>query len=366
MKKLNRGPQRFRGQTLGLDLHKHVIRYALLNRAGDEVVNEEVAADHQMLTRVVRACLKDGPVQVALEASGCFLWAYDLLVALVGREHVHVAAPSRVRVIAESNEKTDANDAWWLAYLLYERRLPEAFVAEGPLRELRIACREYRAVTEERSDLMRRLRSHLAQLGRSFPANAWHSVVGWQRIEEVLESVSDQGARSNAMRQLWRRIQQLTEEQAHWDEQVRQLAGSFAEVSILDELPGVGLVVAATVWSELGDPRRYERAKAYAKATGLTPGNRISAGRRRKKGISRDGSARVRWALTTAVVACLRARRGPALSVRLWVEARLRRQTKKQAVVAAARKLAEGIWRRFELGEDFDICRAFGGVTTTG
>ena len=111
----------------------------------------------------------------------------------------------------------------------------------------------------------------------------------------------------------------------------------------------------------MGDPRRYRSPKAYAKATGLTPGYRESAGRRKSKGITREGSAHVRWALTRAVLACMRCRQGPGLAVRRWVDARLRRRSKKDAMVAAARKLAEGIWRLFHLGEAFDVTRAFGG-----
>ena len=125
MKKLNRRPNRFRGQTLGLDLHKQVLRYALLNRAGDEVVNEEVAADRDMLRRVVREYQQEGPVQVVLEASGCFLWAYDLLVELVGREHVHVAAPSRVRVIADGVDVNPSSPYPESHYTIYpSERMP--------------------------------------------------------------------------------------------------------------------------------------------------------------------------------------------------------------------------------------------------
>jgi transposase len=367
MKKLNRRPNRFRGQTVGLDLHKRILQYSVLDRKGDEVVNQAVAAERETLTRMIRELQEQGPVQVVLEASGCFLWAYDLLVDLVGREHVHVAAPSRVRVIAESSEKTDANDAWWLGYLLWEGRLPEAFVAEGQLRELRIACREYRAVTDERADLMRRFKSHLAQLGRAVSRSDWASGVGWQRIEAMVASLAEEGQRAEALRRLWSRIQSLTEEQEYWEKQMRMLSESMPEVRQLqDKLPGVGPVISAIVWSELGDPRRYHSAKAYGKASGLTPGNRISGGHRRRMGISRESSAHVRWALTRAVVACMRCTRGPGLAVRLWVECRARRGgSRKQAMVPAAKKLAEGIWRLFQSPESFQVTAPFSGGTVT-
>lgn len=78
-----------------------------------------------------------------------------------------------------------------------------------------------------------------------------------------------------------------------------------------------------------------------------------------RTGMSRAGSRHARWALTRAVVACARCKRGPGVSVSRWVLRRLRHKAKKPVYVAAARKLAEGIWRLFELGEEFDLARAF-------
>jgi transposase len=367
MKKLQRMAVRFKGWTLGLDLHQKQTQYSLLNEAGDEVENQTILSLPAELTMLIDRLTAGGTggrgLQGVLEASGCFTWAFDLLAGRLGRGAVHVAAPGKVRVIAESQEKSDATDAWWLAYLLYEGRLPEAFVAEGALRELRIASREFRRVTDECGDLMRRMRSHLAQLGEHFPRNAWDSVKGRAQIGELVNWAQNQhGQRGQALARLWGRIQGLEQELDYWSQQVNSLASGFPEVALLDqELPGVGPVVAAIVWSELGSPARYRSAKAYAKATGLTPGYRESAGRRSRGKITRQGSAHVRWALTRAVVSCRRCcKPGPGVAVKQWVERMMRRKSKKAAIVAAARKLAEGVWRLFALGEAFDLGRAFG------
>jgi hypothetical protein len=47
--------------------------------------------------------------------------------------------------------------------------------------------------------------------------------------------------------------------------------------------------------------------------------------------------------------------------VKYWVLRRSRGRPKKKVIVAAARKLAEGVWRLFALGEEFDLARAFPG-----
>jgi transposase len=364
MKKLQRRVERFKGNTLGLDLHKKLMQDSVLNQVGDETENERLPATPEALTKLIDRLTGDGtPVQVVVEASGCFLWAYDLLVKKLGKANVHVAAPSLVKVIAQAGEKTDATDAWWLAYLQYDGRLPKAFVAEGDLRELRIACRERRRIVDERSDLVRRFRSHLAQLGLKVGKSDFKSVKGRASIAALAADMqTKEGMRGLAIAQLWKRIKQMDQDAILWSDQVSQLSKRFDEVKLLDdELAGVGPELAPIIYSELGDPRRYKSAKAYAKATGLTPCYRESAGHRSGKKMSREGSALVRWALTRAIVSCLRCKSGDGLWIKQWTAKMKRRKSNKAPIVAAARKLAEAVWRLFALGEAFDLSRAFGG-----
>lgn len=161
---------------------------------------------------------------------------------------------------------------------------------------------------------------------------------------------------------LLRRIELQDQEIDYWRAEIQERSKSFPEIKAMqDAIPGVGPETAAVVFAELGSPSRYRNAKAFARATGLTPGFRESGGRKTAVKMSRAGSRHARWALTRAVVACMRCKRGAGVSVKYWVLRRTRHEPKKKVYVAAARKIAEGIWRLFELGESFDLSRAFPG-----
>ncbi|MHB1158432.1 MAG: hypothetical protein ACYC26_16530 [Phycisphaerales bacterium] len=98
MKKLQRHGERFKGLTLGLDLHKKMIQYSVLDEQGDETANEQMAARPAELSALVDRLATGGQaLQGVPEAGGCFIWAYDLLAEKIGKANVHVAAPSRVR-----------------------------------------------------------------------------------------------------------------------------------------------------------------------------------------------------------------------------------------------------------------------------
>ena len=357
MRTLPRRPSRFKGLTVGLDVHKSFIQYVVLDAEGDEHSSGRFDAGRERLDAFVSAL--EQPAQFALEACSSFLWVHQRLAECVGLEQVHVAQPSRVRPIANSHEKNDHNDAWWLAYLLYEGRLPEAFVAQGELLELRIACRELRSETNRRADLIRRFRSHLLQSGIQMSGSSFHTKRSRDQARQITEQLP--GVRSLACRQILEQIERIDGQVAYWLEKITLLCASIEEVHLLmNEMPGFGLICAATLWAELGDPRRYHSAKAYAKASGLTPAERSSGGRTIHGSISRAGSAHARWALTRAVIGAIRCKQQPGAAIRRWVLARKKRQPMRKVVVAGGRKLAEGVCRLFNWGECFDVAKGFG------
>jgi transposase len=359
MKTLLRKGKGFKGYTIGLDLHQSFIQVVVLDKIGNDAESKRIGFKKEALEKLFTEWKARGEVQVVFEACGCFLWVFDLAVGVLGRERVHAAHAAKIGVIANSGEKNDHNDAWWLAYLLYERRLPEAFVAEGELLELRLAGRELRAYTDLRSDLIRRVRSLLIQTGEKLP-KGWHtSKLKRATAKSLIDAVS--GTRGEALQDLYATIDSLSTTIAKWRKKVEKLCLAFPVVrAIMEEMPGMKSIVAGLIYGELGSPERFDGAKAYAKATGLTPGYRESGGKAQAVGISRQGSRLARWAFTRAVLACLRCRKGPGLHVKNWVLKQVKRQKiKKKVIVAAARKLAEGVWRLVKCGETFDLKRAF-------
>ena len=158
------------------------------------------------------------------------------------------------------------------------------------------------------------------------------------------------------------RIEALDLEVAFWEERIEEIAEHLPAVGTLkNEMPGIGLILAATIVAESGPIRRFAHPRAYANYSGLTPGERSSAGNPRNMGITKEGSPALRWALVQAVMGCMRCKNGPGVNVGHWVRGMQKKLgSKKKGQVAGARKLAESIWRLFALGECFDLRKPFG------
>lgn len=347
-------------EVIGLDVHQRVIVACRLDRRGGQVGERSFEGTREGLEGFLRDVVGRRRPHVALEACGGFLWVYDVLVERLGVERVHLAQPRRIQMIANSKSKNDRNDAFWLAYLTYEGRLPEAHVPESVYRELRVASRERIHAVQARSDAIRRLRSHLRQMGERLPTKAFDTKKGRGFVEELI--LRTPGCRGMALREILAEHDAFDSAAGRWAEELERIAKDLPDARTLArEIPGVGPVLSATILGETGAIRRFSSAKALGRFTGLTPSDRSTGGEQIHGGITREGSKTLRWALMEAVTHCYLARRGVALAVADWTRAKAQRLGALKARVAAARKLAESIWRLFHWGECFDASKPFGG-----
>ena len=348
------------GEVIGLDVHQEVIVACRLNRRGSKIGEYTFGGDRESFETFLRQDVRRRRPHFALEACGGFLWVYDRLVKRVGAQRVHLAQPRRIQMIANSKKKNDRNDAFWLAYLTFEGRLPEAHVPEQVYRELRIASRERIHAVQVRSDAMRRLRAHMRQMGERLPTASFDTKRGRAFVKQL--AARRRGVREVALREGLAEIEHFDKVVDRWETELERLTAKLpAAADLRREIPGVGKVLAATILGETGSVERFASPKALGRFTGLTPSERSTGGVQIHGGISREGSRYLRWALVQAVVHCMRCKRGPGLAVGDWTRARARKLGRGKARVAAARKLAESIWRLFHWGERFDVAKPFGG-----
>lgn len=363
MKKLSDPVRKVNAQCVGLDVHKSVTVFCVLDAEGRTIEESRFASTRSELVKFIKQKLAAGLTHFTFEASRSSLWVYSVMREHLEEDHIHVAQAKRIRAIANSNEKNDSNDAWWLAYLTYEGRLPEAYVPEAAILDLRIATRERTACVRQRTKIINRLKAHLAQIGAVVPSSSIRTVKARLFLEEKVREV--EGIRGQALRSCLDELEYQDAAIAKWEGVVNDLCKELPDVQlIVDEIPGVARTLAATIVAEAGDIRRFHSPKAFGCATGLTPSDHSTSGVTRHGAITRAGNPHLRWAMTQAAMGCLRARSYPGLAVGDWIRAKQKRMgNKAKARAAGGRKLAEAIWRLFNHGECFDAARAFGGRT---
>jgi len=320
------------GYTIGIDLGDKRSRYCILDKEGKIVRESSVATLPASLKTVFS---KLAGCRLAMEVGTHSPWVSRLLTAL-GHE-VIVANAREVPLIYKSRRKNDKLDAEKLARLA---RLDPKLLkgirhrgAEGQGDLLLIRARAQ--VVETRTGLMNMVRGLVKSRGERLPGCTSEGFV-----VELLEGVDEAAVR--ALKPVMVLIEQMTATIKEYDKQVEEMGKKHAEIARLDEIKGVGPLIAATYVLTIEDPERFGRSRDVGGYLGLEPGQSDSGESQPQKRITKAGDGYMRYLLVQGEHYIL-GPNGPDTELRRWglkLGSSGGDRGKKRAVVAVARKLA--------------------------
>jgi transposase len=270
---------------VGVDLHRKTAHVVALDQGGAAILSRRVATRPDELLRVFGE-LDHQPLEVAFEATFGWGWFADLLSD--AGIPAHMAHPLATKAISSARVKNDSVDAKTLAHLLRTNLLPEAWIAPPEAREARRLARMRTSLVRVRSQLRCQIHAVLAEHGVHADVSDVFGKAGRALLEDLaLPPVSK--ARLDANLRL---IDALTEEVAQAERELRALFRGDDRIKRLTAIPGVGLITAATVVTEVWDITRFPSADRLCSWAGLTPSEHSSGEHTRRGHISKQGS---RW-----------------------------------------------------------------------
>src|SRR6266516_6355940 len=128
----------------------------------------------------------------------------------------------------------------------------------------------------------------------------------------------------------------LQEQLERLEGELRRFARGDRRCRALETIFGVGPILACHLLAEIGDARRFRRARQLVRAAGLGPVVIDSADSKRRGRLSKTGSPQLRWALVEAAQHACRSG-SPDLELYRSVRERAGAQ---RATLTAARKIA--------------------------
>lgn len=146
-------------------------------------------------------------------------------------------------------------------------------------------------------------------------------------------------------------IERLHLHAKYLDEQIGQLERDIARQLADDEIgqrlltiPGVGVITASVLASEMGDGKQYRCGRDFAAAIGLVPRQHSTGGRANLLGISRRGDKNIRRLLVTCARAYMIRLDKKTGRLADWVRAMMTRRHSNVVACALANKLARTAW----------------------
>jgi transposase len=313
-------------QIVGIDLHRRRSVLVRMTEAGETLETVRISNDPEVLREVMTRA-GEHP-EVVLEATYGWYWAADTLAELGAT--VHLAHPLGVKAFSYRRVKNDERDASDLADLLRMGRLPEAWIAPPQTRELRQLVRHRAKLVGLRSNLRCQIHAVLAGAGVQVLMSDLFGAAGQQLLGRV-ELPTAARARVNSALRL---IENLDFEVELF---AKLIAGRLREhpgYTAIQQIPGIGPVLAAVFVAEIGDIARFDRPAQLASWAGLTPKHHESDTAVHRGRITKQGARLVRWAAVEAV------QRVPAHTCLGQVRDRVgMRRGRNIGVVAAAREL---------------------------
>jgi transposase len=331
------------GRFVGVDLHKRFCVYAELDMDGNVISRGRFGNNIKEVSDFASR-LSPG-TKLTVEPLLNYLWFLDQVKPYV--DSVHPANPYKVRVIAEAKTKTDKYDSLMLAELLRTNFLPESYYIPKDIRWLRDIIRQRSHLVRSRTQYKNRIRHLLFLNGSRIKAT---DVSLPKAINEIKKLYLPDTTRQS-IEQCLTIIKVLDIEIKTLTNQILKSSQDVEDVRLLETIPGIGSLLATTIYAEIVDINRFRSGKAFASFTGLVPIVRATGDSIYIGGITKVGSRPLRCALVEAAIRALY--KSAALS-RLFFRV-LNRSNSQKARVAVAHKLALIIYVMLKKGEIFRI-----------
>lgn len=335
---------------IGIDLAKNIFRINCLDEKGKRVTNKNLHRES-----IIQFFAPLPECTVAMEAcASSHYWGRTIesLGHTVKLIHPRYVTPYRL------GDKNDANDA--AAICAAAQRPDMRFVRLRSQRQSDVQAlhRVREGLVTEKTGTVNRIRALLAENGiviKQGPANVF----------ALLPAIVDDPDNdlSGMMRQLLRvqytHLLGIREQLAELEGMLRSLVAEEDTYKRLMEVPGVGLITATLLGSELGNGSAFRNGRSFAAYLGLTPRQYSSGGKSTLLGITKRGNRYLRTLLIHCARSILRSMtlgKSPLGEgcMGLWIRKLMERRGKNKTAVALAAKLARVAWAMQTKGSNFE------------
>jgi len=330
--------------TVGLDIAKSVFQLHGVDAAGQVVIRRQLKRNH-----VLAFFQKLPPCLVGIEAcASSHHWSREL--QSLGHT-VRLMPPAYVKPYVK-RQKNDAADAEAICEAVTRPNM--RFVAtKTPEQQGCLTLHRTRhLLMRQQTSVINAIRSHLTEFGIVAP-------VGRHGVEQLLNVVADSSdkrlpeiARASVAA-LGAQLRLLKAHILESDRMIRAWHRSSAASRRLDEIPGVGPVLATALIASVADPKAFRSGRDFSAWIGLVPKQNSSGGKERLGNISKRGDRYLRSLFTIGALAVIRYAKIHGTKHRPWLTALLARRPAKVAAIALANKLARMAWAMMARGERY-------------
>jgi transposase len=330
--------------TIGLDIAKSVFQVHGVDAQGNVIVRRQVKRRY-----VLAFFEKLPPCLVGIEAcASSHHWSRELKA--LGHT-VRLMPPAYVKPYVK-RQKNDAADAEAICEAVTRANMRFVATKTPEQQSCLMLHRTRHLFIRQQTAVINAIRAHLAEFGIVAP-------VGRRGVEELLDVVADPGDRRipeiarACLAALGAQLHRLKEQILGFDRMITAWHRSNETSRRLDEIPGVGPILATALVGSVADPKAFRSGRNFSAWIGLVPKQHSSGGKDRLGGISKQGDRYLRSLFMAGALAVIRYAKIHGTKHRPWLTALLARRPTKVAAIALANKIARMVWAMMARGERY-------------
>ena len=329
----------------GIDLHSNNHLLVLIDKNDSRLIEEKLPNDLSVTLDVLKP-FKKRIRDIAIESTFNWYWLVDGLM-----QHgypVSLVNTTAVKQYEGLKYSDDRHDAFWLAHLSRLGILPTGFIYPKDWRSVRDLLRRRSQIVKMRAQNILSVQN---QIWRSTGFKVRSQSLQQSKIQFdfddqfVVEGVkANYRLMKNCQREIW-----------HIETLLKEKLSELNSFEHLKSIPGVGVILAATITLETFDISRFERVNDYASYARCVSSNRYSNDKKKGVGNRKNGNKYLSWAFHEAAHHAVRY----YPPIKQFYEKKKTKTNGIIAIRAVAHKLARASYWIMKTGELFDMKRAF-------
>ncbi len=330
--------------TIGLDIAKSVFQIHGVDADGTVVIRKRVSR-----AKILEFFSDLPPCLVGIEACPT---AHHWSRELQGLGHaVRLMPPSYVKAYLKRS-KNDANDAAAICEAVQRPTMRFVPIKTREQQAVLMLHRARQLLVRQRTMLSNAIRGHLAEFGIV-------SAKGRNGTADLLTIIADAKddrippAAHTCLDALGRQYNRITIEIGEIDKRIHAWHRSCEASRRLEQIPGIGPIVATALVAEIGDWNAFSSGRSLAAWIGLVPKQHSTGGKDKLGHITKQGNRYLRWLLVTGAMAVIRYAQKHGTK-RAWLIRLMGRRPIKVAGVALANKIARIAWAIMVRGERYN------------
>jgi transposase len=332
---------------IGIDLAKNVFQLHGVDDRGKVVFRKRLTRDRWL--SVFCESVEPG-CEVGMEAcGGAHHWARQLQARGFV---VKVIAPQFVTPYVKSN-KNDANDAEAICEAMSRPNMRFVKPKTVSQQDIQAVHRIRQELMSHRTAKANQIRGLVTEYGLVAPlglAALRSAIPCWLEDAENGLTVLFR----SLLHGLWEDLRRFDQRIATMDAEVDRIAKSDPVAQRLQQLRGVGPLIATALVASVGNGEQFSQGRQMAAALGLTPRQHSSGGKARLLGISKRGDPYLRSILIHGARATAAAAKHKDDRLSRWVTDLAQRRHLNVAAVALANKTVRMAWAMMRNEADYD------------